>query len=86
MTLIQKIFLAIVLVLVFGMVTGCSTVRVDESRAGCTQIDGKARYGTLTQYVKGDGDGVYVYIGTKLKGKVKVTCSKTKQEIIYGGD
>lgn len=71
-------------IVLFSLV-GCSNVPVDEYRAGCTKVDGSARYGTLTQYVKGDGTGVYVYIGDKLKGKVKVTCSQDTQEIQYGG-
>ena len=35
----------------------CSSVRVDDSIAGCPQIDGKARDGNLSQYDAGEGTG-----------------------------
>lgn len=64
---------------------GCANWEVDQSRAGCSYLDGKARYGTLTQYAKGQADGAHVYIGDKIKDKVKITCNATKQEIRYNG-
>ena len=71
------------LIVTFMLLTGCSNQPVDDQRAGCTNVDGKARYG-LVQGISGKAKGSYVYIGEKLKGKVKITCSKDKQEIIYG--
>ena len=65
------------------LLSGCSTIEVNEYRAGCTVIDGKARYGYV-QGVSGKAIGAYVYIGKLLRGKVNVTCSKDKQEILYG--
>lgn len=67
------------------LLPGCSTIEVNEYRAGCTLIDGNAKYGYV-QGVEGKATGVYVFIGKLLRGKVTVTCTKEKQEIIYNDD
>jgi hypothetical protein len=60
---------------------GCSSAPVDEDRAGCSFVEGKGRYGTLTQYVKGEGKGVYVYTGGNMKDTAAITCNAKTQEI-----
>ena len=81
----MKLITNLLLIITTLILTGCASNKpVDDNRAGCTKIDGKARYGTLTQYAKGKADGIYVYVGDKVKGKVKIKCNETTQEILYG--
>ena len=70
------------LLCIIALLTGCSTLEVNEYRAGCTLIDGKARYGYV-QGVSGDATGAYVYIGKHLRNSVKITCNKDTQEVLY---
>jgi hypothetical protein len=79
----MKTIINYLLIITILVLSGCVSVAVDEDRAGCFKLDGKGRAGSLTQYVKGDGSGVSVYIGKKLKGKVQITCNINEQEIIY---
>lgn len=81
----MKVLLLFVLLLAGCLLLGCASWEVDQSRAGCSFLDGKARYGTFTQYAKGKAEGAHIYIGDKIKDKVKITCSETKQEIRYNG-
>lgn len=67
------------------LIQGCSNVTVNEYRAGCTVIDGKAKYGYV-QGVSGKANGVYVYVGKLLRGKVTVKCTDESQEIHYNDD
>jgi len=66
---------------------GCSTIDVNENRAGCTFIDGDGRYGTpVTQYVKGATRGVYAHVGSELlKYDVNITCSDAEQSVKVKG-
>ena len=59
------------------LIQGCSSMEVDPNRAGCYY--GKARYGSLTQYVK--GTGAHVFRGKNMKD-AKITCNKDTQEIV----
>ena len=79
-----KCYVNLVIISILFAITGCAGQPPDPSRAGCYKLDGTARYGTFTQYVKGKVKGVHIYIGEKLTGKVKVTCNMIKQEILYG--
>jgi len=57
---------------------GCA----NPNRAGCHYLDGKGRYGTFTQYGKGDAKGAHVYIGENVKN-VKITCNANTQEVLF---
>lgn len=69
----------IILITLFYLLVGCSTIDVNPDRAGCTFIDGQGRYGTLTQYIKGNSKGVYVHYGNNQKASI--TCNAETQEI-----
>ena len=64
-----------------SVLAGCAGLSVDENRAGCTFIDGQARYGSLTQFAKGDAKGVYIYVGDKIPAGVTITCNAETQEV-----
>ena len=70
----------ILFVLLF-LLTGCAGTPVDQNRAGCSYIDGKARYGSFTQYIKGNADGAYIYVGDNLLGKVTISCDADIQRV-----
>jgi len=72
--MIKLISLATCLILT----TSCG---LNPNRAGCTYIDGNGRYGTFTQYAKGEAKGAHIYIGENVKD-VKITCNSDKQEVI----
>ncbi len=65
---------------------GCaSNAPVNEDRAGCTYINGKARTGTLTQYAKGASKSAHIYVGKEVNSKhVKITCNADTQEVTWG--
>lgn len=71
----------IVGILILILLTGCASQAVNENRAGCTFIDGTARYGSFTQYVKGDAKGVHVYVGEAMPSGITLTCNAEKQEL-----
>lgn len=62
------------------LLSGCSSMEVDPNRAGCYY--GDARYGSLTQYIK--GKGAHIYRGKNMKD-VLIICNKTMQEVISNG-
>lgn len=60
-------------------IVGCAK---NPNRAGCTYIDGDARYGTLTQYAKGDAKGAHAYIGDNVKDlNIEITCDANNQTV-----
>jgi len=66
------------------ILAGCATAAhdADPDRAGCTYVDGKARYGSLTQYAKGKGNGAHIYVGKNVQNsKLEITCNTNKQEV-----
>jgi len=67
----------IIILLSLLILSACAN---NPNRAGCTYIDGKGRYGTFTQYAKGDAKGAHVYVGKNIKG-VTITCTKDEQEV-----
>ena len=68
-------FLLIICILV--VTSGCAQ---NPNRAGCSFIGGDGRYGTFTQYAKGDVKGVHIYIGENIEN-VSITCNANTQEI-----
>jgi len=62
------------------LITSCG---LNPNRAGCTYIDGNGRYGTFTQYAKGEARGAHIYIGENVKN-VKMTCNADTQEVKSG--
>jgi len=77
----SKFFPVLVLVSLLFVITGCAQREVHPDRVGCTFIDGEGRYGLmLTNYIKGDAKGVYVYVGENATGTT-ITCNADTQEI-----
>lgn len=77
-----KCYLNLVIISMLFVISGCATIKPDPDRAGCYSIDGKAKYGYI-QGVSGSAKGVLVYIGSNLKGKVKIKCNRIIQEITF---
>ena len=62
------------------LIGGCA---LDSDRLGCTHLIGEGRFGSLTQYGKGDGDTVQVHVGENLQGTAfTIECSATVQRIL----
>lgn len=57
-------------------------MEVHPDRAGCSYLDGKGRYGTLFNYLKGDAEGAHIYVGSNLQGKLYIICNSQSQQII----
>lgn len=79
---------------------GCATVTQPENECRLTVIDGEGRYGTITQYVKGEavivrqvtqGEYVCPNVSIKIEGKrlkltVETVEAKSDEEIHNPGD
>ena len=69
------------IILISVLLAGCANKEVQPNRAGCTFLDGEGRYGTLLNYVKGDAEGVYIYLGDDLPPGTTITCNTETHEI-----